>query len=102
LLHASATHDKERNTVTVFVVNRDPADEISTDIVCQNGFWGSSCEVREINGPALNAINSYENKNAVCTVTKTIPIGPKSDVFPYVFPAHSVTALTLALEADDH
>ena len=98
LLHASATHDPEKKTVTVFVVNRDPAADISTEIVCQNGYWGTVCEVSEINGPTPDAVNSYDNKNMVSTVRRDFTIIPKSAHFSYTFPAHSVTALTLTTE----
>ena len=97
LLHASAAHNPESNTVTVFVVNRDPEIDISADIVCQNGQWGREYEVHEINGPSLDAENSFDKKT-VCTETKKLSFNSACDVFSYTFPAHSVTAITMTLE----
>ena len=97
LLHASASHDRETGVMTLFVVNRDPSSDIEADIINQNGYWPKKCEVHEINGPTLDAENSFENKTNICIMSKEVEIDPETTSFSYSFPAHSITALTLTL-----
>jgi len=98
MLHASAAHDPENRTLTLFVVNRSPSTDIETEIINQNGCWESVYEVYEINGPALDSENSFENKDNVRITNKEVQVEKGVSSFKYSFPAHSVTALRISCD----
>lgn len=96
LLHASAAHDPDMGSVSLFVVNRDPKNDIETEIIMQGEYKDASYVVHEVNGSALDVRNTFENSLNVCTVVRTENSGWNNGRLNYVFPAHSFTVITFS------
>ena len=88
-LDVSATYNE--GEVTIAVVNRHLDQAITTDVISQNGAFGGSLEVYEVNGANIKSMNDF-GKTEVQTVKKPSPkvSGTK---FQYAFPPHSFTLL---------
>ncbi|MBI4571883.1 MAG: alpha-N-arabinofuranosidase, partial [candidate division NC10 bacterium] len=93
LLDAAATCDAAGRQVTVAVVNRDRDREHRTTIQLVGGSARSGVGVAEVNGAGPEAMNSFENPEAVGVREQRMNLG--GSTFEYVFPAHSVTLLRL-------
>lgn len=93
LLHSSAAYDPEKGTVTLFVVNRSPEADIDAQVECRSWRPGGPCEIYEVNGLSLAAANTFDDKQNVCTKTKSVDVDPGQKCLTYVFPAHSFTAM---------
>jgi alpha-N-arabinofuranosidase len=88
-LDVSAALDGE--TVSICVVNRHLEKGITTDIICQEGAFGSSFEAYEVNGMDIKAVNDFGKTNV--QTTKKPNVSAKRQNLTYTFPAHSLTLL---------
>ncbi|MEJ2648227.1 MAG: alpha-L-arabinofuranosidase C-terminal domain-containing protein [Sedimentisphaerales bacterium] len=77
--------------VTICVVNRHKDQPISTDIMSQEGTFGSTMQVYEVNGPDVKAANDF-GIELVKTVRKN-DLATSGNSFNYSFPPHSFTLL---------
>ena len=95
LLDVAATRDAGGRSVTLTVVNRDRNNAIPANVVLADGASVRSVRVSEVNGPTVDAVNSFEQPNAVDVVERDLSV--RGSTFTYSFPAHSVTVLRLGL-----
>jgi alpha-N-arabinofuranosidase len=93
LLDAVATCDATGRQLTVVVVNRDRDREHRATIQLVGGIARSGVNVAEVNGAGPEAMNSFEQPEAVGVREGRVSLG--GSTFEYVFPAHSVTLLRL-------
>src|SRR5579864_4244888 len=92
-LDVSATTDDANQKLTLAIVNRHPTADISADIAIEGFKPQNSGEIFEINGPSLDATNTFEAPNQVTAKRRTFSgAGP---AFRQTFAAHSVTVLKL-------
>ena len=88
-LDVSAAYNDGR--VTLCVVNRHKDRALTTEIICQEGRFGGSFEVYEVNGPDIKTVNDFGTE-PVKTVKK--PDAKASGTsFTYSFPPHSFTLM---------
>jgi alpha-N-arabinofuranosidase len=92
-LDVSATTDKEANQLALAVINRHKDDAIAVEISLGEFQPEKKAFVYEINGPTVDAKNSFEEPDKVKTVEKEF--SDAASVFTYEFPAHSITLLKL-------
>ena len=92
-LDMSATTDKGNAKLTLAVVNRHPTDNIATDIIIDGFDPRASGELYEINGPSLDATNTFASPTQV--TAKRRAISNASRAFRQTFAAHSVSVITL-------
>lgn len=92
-LDASATRDEGNQSLTLAVVNRHPTADISADIAIEGFEPQASGNLYEINGPGLDATNTFAQPNQV-TAKGRIFWGA-GRAFRQTFPAHSVSVMTL-------
>ena len=93
LLDAAATCDESGRRLALAVVNRDRDRDLAATIDLTQATAGGSADVREVNGPAVTATNSFESPRAVDVRTRRVDV--KGSRFDYTFPAHSITVLEL-------
>jgi alpha-L-arabinofuranosidase len=92
-LDVSVTTDGSNQKLTLAVVNRHPTADISADIVIEGFKPKSSGEIFEINGPSLDATNTFDSPNQVTTKQRSFSgAGP---AFRQTFAAHSVTLVVM-------
>ena len=92
-LDVSATTDDGNQTLTLAVVNRHPTAEIAVDIEIEGFAPQSSGNIYEINGPSLDATNTFADPNQVTAKKRSFSgVGTS---FRQTFAAHSVTVLTM-------
>jgi len=89
----SATTDESNGKLVLAVVNRHPTADINVQIVMEGFVPQGSGELYEINGPSLDATNTFENPNQVVMKPGTFT-GAGRD-FRRTFAAHSITLMTL-------
>jgi len=95
-LDVSATCNPETRTLTLCVVNRDPENDLPTELVLRGGQATGQGEVYEVNGESPAVRNSFERPEAVSVSHNTwLARGAR---LTYDFPAHSVTVLKLHYE----
>ncbi|HEV2617565.1 MAG TPA: alpha-L-arabinofuranosidase C-terminal domain-containing protein [Candidatus Acidoferrales bacterium] len=92
-LDVSATTDNTNGKLTLAVVNRHPTDNISADIVIDGFTPRASGELHEINGPSLDATNTFARPNQVTAKQRTFSDAGRA--FRQTFAAHSVSVMTL-------
>ncbi|GAB4337007.1 MAG: alpha-N-arabinofuranosidase [Candidatus Abyssubacteria bacterium] len=92
-LDVSATTDESGSRLSLAVINRHKDDAIKTEIQLIGFEPEGTATVFEINGPGVDAENTFEKPNAVKTTEKSF--SKVSSTFKYTFPAHSVTLLKL-------
>ena len=92
-LDVSATTYQGNRKLTLGVVNRHPTADISADIVIEGFHPQASGNLYEINGPSLDATNTFANPNQVGVKQRTF--SGASGSFRHTFAAHSVTMMTL-------
>ena len=88
-LDCSASLDKENKRLFIAVINRDPDENIKTELELSDAGVQSGAVVWELNGPSALARNTFEEK---VKITKKILTGASVN-FEYIFPAHSVTII---------
>ncbi len=98
LLDAAATCDDDGRRVTLTVVNRDPARDVEAEIDLGGAVVAGSVDVAEVNGPSVDATNSFEAPAAVGVRERRAELrGPRP---LHRFPAHSVSVLRFETRAD--
>lgn len=94
-LDVSATLNDTRKALSIAVVNRHREEPIRTTLAVRNARIGSPATAFEINGASPEIENSFSEPENVRIVQKGV--GEAGEKFDYVFPAHSVTLLKLAV-----
>lgn len=92
-LDVSVTTDRDARKLTLAVVNRHPSNDISAEIDIEGFRPQPSGALHEINGPSLDATNTFASPNQVTAKSGTFT-GASAN-FTRTFPAHSVTLLVL-------
>ncbi len=93
-LDISATTDADGRKLTLAVVNRHPTDDITANVVMEGIKVGGTGDVYEVNGPSLDATNTFDQPNNVGVKKRAFSgVGPN---FKQTYPAHSVTVLTVS------
>jgi alpha-L-arabinofuranosidase len=92
-LDVIATRDAERGTLVLGVTNRDPVNSIPAALEIVGTTAAVSGRVFEINGPDVQATNSFEHPDAVNVRERGLEDGATR----WVFPAHSISVLRLQL-----
>ncbi len=82
---------KNRDEIIISVLNRHLTDQISTDIILQEGVFKGNFEVMEVNGPSIKSENTF-GKEIVKTKKKPF-LKPKKNKLIYNFPPHSYTLI---------
>jgi alpha-N-arabinofuranosidase len=96
LLDASATISDDGKTLTLFVINRDPARDLPAKLAIEGFEARADVEVAVLTGPDVYTANTFESPDSVNITRGKSELGLGK---PCVFPAHSVTAITLARKA---
>jgi len=92
-IDACATISADRKKLAITVINRDPLRDIAAKLDLNDFAAASPAEIAVLNGPTAYSFNTYSAPNVV-DITRA-----KSNLDlsrPYVFPAHSVTVITLS------
>lgn len=92
-LDVSATTNDGNQSLTLAVVNRHPTADIAADIAIEGFTPQSSGDLYEINGPSLDATNTFAAPNQVTAKRKTYSGAGR--VFRQSFAAHSVSVITM-------
>lgn len=88
-LDVSAALDGD--TLSICVLNRHLEKGIPTELICQEGAFGSSFEVYEVNGSDIKAVNDFGRTNV--QTTKQPNVVAKGQKLTYTFAPHSLTLL---------
>ena len=99
-LDVTATLDKFRKQLVVYVVNRSQKNPLETTITLADGQSTGSVQASVINGPDIKTENTFEKPDQVGVSQTTIRASGKS--FVYSFEPHSVTALICAVKQDKY
>ncbi len=91
-LDVSATVNEHATEVSLAVINRHKEEAVETEISLAGFRPEQTAPVFEINGPSVDAKNSFDEPENVKTVEKKFE---SATVFTYKFPAHSITLLKL-------
>ncbi|RJP25788.1 MAG: alpha-N-arabinofuranosidase [Candidatus Abyssobacteria bacterium SURF_5] len=92
-IDVSATVNEPATELSLAVVNRHRENPIVAQISLDSFYPKKVCRVFEINGPQVDAKNSFSEPDNVKTVEKRF--NSAAAEFRYEFPAHSVTLLKL-------
>ena len=92
-LDISATTDTGNTKLTLAVVNRHPTANISADITIDGFKPQASGDLHEVNGPSLDAANTFAEPNQV--TAKRRSFSGASGAFRQTFGAHSVSVMTM-------
>ena len=92
-LDVSATGDESGRKFTLSVVNRHPTADISAEISVEGLELPATAPLFEINGPNLDAANTFAEPNNV-TIKQRSASG-LGTTFRQSFPAHSVVAIVV-------
>jgi alpha-L-arabinofuranosidase len=84
--------------VFVNVLNRSKTKDIAARIENQEGTLKKSGRVWELNYTDLKATHKFGDDKKVVPVVRDFSPALEKNGFTHVFPAHSLTILTLALE----
>jgi alpha-N-arabinofuranosidase len=95
LLDASATCDPAGSRLTLAVVNRDRAQSHRTTIDLGEAAATGDVLLSEVNGPDVDATNSFETLHAVNVQERRLSVRGRR--FEHDFPAHSITVLRVPL-----
>ncbi len=91
LLDCSATGGENGERVVLFVVNRDPREDIECFIEMEGFSPSDRVEVHRLEGPSIDAVNTFKDDGVVRVSERVLEV---SRVLPRcVMPAHSATAL---------
>ncbi len=96
LLDAVATCDEGGRAVSVAVVNRAHDRALAATLELTGATIAGPVTVREVNGPDVTAVNSFESPGAVDVNERQTAAGGRR--LEYVFPAHSLTVLRFDTE----
>ena len=87
--------DAAGRAVTLAVINRDRDRDHAATIDLHDATANGGVEIAEVNGPEVQATNSFEAPRRVDVRERRVDLGGRR--FPYTFPAHSVTVLRFAV-----
>ena len=93
LLDAAATCDEAGRALTLAVVNRDRDRALTAVIDLGQATPASPALVAEVNGPHVDAMNSFEAPGAVDVHESRVEL--RGSRFHHTFPAHSLTVVRL-------
>jgi alpha-L-arabinofuranosidase len=93
LLDASATWNPATGQLTLAVVNRDRERSHAATIDLGGATMTGGLLVSEVNGPAVDAINSFERPDVVGVQERRREGGAAT--LEYDFPAHSLSVLRM-------
>jgi alpha-N-arabinofuranosidase len=96
-LDVSASLEPSERRLAVHIVNRNPTDEIDTEIELDGGCFGTAVTATTITGPDLKAVNSFERPDVVTTSERSLE-AKQPDRFRYSLPPRSVTGLAFTLD----
>jgi alpha-N-arabinofuranosidase len=91
ILDVTATLDKARKQLVVYVVNQSKKEAMETTISLTSGEFAGDIKASIINGPDIKAENTEEKPNQVGVRENTLKVTGKS--FTFTFEPHSITAL---------
>lgn len=92
ILDTAATISDDGKKLAIAVINRDPLGDVAAKLNLKGFKARGEAEVAVLNGPSAYASNSFAEPNTVGIKRSKA----KFDLAqPYVFPAHSVTVITL-------
>jgi alpha-N-arabinofuranosidase len=94
-LDVTAVLNDSTKKLVVNVVNRHETKDIPTDIVLQSGNFTESATINEVNGKAIDAVNTKTDE-AIAIKTKDLKF--KGNTIRYSFPAHSLTQLIIPIK----
>jgi alpha-N-arabinofuranosidase len=94
-LDISATVDKDKNQLVLYVVNRNKSDAVETQIQLADGSFNGEIQVFTVNGKDVKAVNSFDAPDNVKTTETGLPADGSR--LTYTFEPHSVTALICPL-----
>jgi alpha-N-arabinofuranosidase len=92
-IDVSATRDKDSRVLSLAVINRHEEEPIEVSIDLGGFGPGKAASVYEINGPSVDAENSFDAPDTVKVVEKELQNA--DSVFTCDFPAHSITLVKL-------
>jgi len=92
-IDVSATTDENNRKLTLAIVNRHPTAGIAVDIEIEGFQPGGSGVVYEVNGPSLDATNTFATPHNVKTTRSSISGAGRK--FRHNCPAHSLHVLLL-------
>jgi alpha-L-arabinofuranosidase len=95
MLDATATCDASGTQLTLAVVNRDRDRGHRASIELGEAAVNDDVHVAEVNGPDVDATNSFETPRAV-DVSET-RLTARGHRFEHEFPAHSISVLRVSL-----
>jgi alpha-N-arabinofuranosidase len=95
ILDVTATLDKARKQMVVYVVNQSKDKAMETTIALTGGEFTGNVKVSVINGPDIKSENTEAKPDQVVARESTVKAAGKS--FTYTFEPHSVTALVCAV-----
>jgi len=98
VLDAAATCDAAGRQICLTVVNRHRDDDVEATIDLGAAAVAGPVGIAEVNGPSVETANSFEAPRAVDARERQAT--PRGSHFQYRFPAHSVSVLRFAVEAD--
>jgi alpha-N-arabinofuranosidase len=91
ILDVSATLNKSKKLLNIYIINRSRSEAIETEICLMTGGFKGAAAAYVINGPDIKIENTFKSPSAI--QTKEYKISPQGQVLKYVFEPHSVTAL---------
>lgn len=95
VLDVAATLDESRKQLVVYVVNRSQTETMKTVISLPAGQFAGDVQVSVVNGPDMEAGNTFEKPNQIGVRETALEASGTS--FNYSFEPHSVTALVCAV-----
>jgi alpha-L-arabinofuranosidase len=96
-LDVSATTDEANQKFTLAVVNRHPTDDITANIAIEGFKPAASGDLYEINGPSMDATNTFAEPNQVTAKARTLANAGAN--FSRTFPPHSISVLVMRASA---
>ncbi|MDP8247397.1 MAG: ATP-binding cassette domain-containing protein [Candidatus Tritonobacter lacicola] len=94
-LDVIAARSEENEKLTLFVINRNLRQTVKADILTK-GFMSRRIEVRGVDAGDFAAFNTIQNHENVRNLGHHFsPEIKENGTFPYLFPPHSLTILTL-------
>jgi alpha-N-arabinofuranosidase len=92
-LDVSATMNEQASGLSLAVINRHKEESIEAEISLAGFHPERTTSVYEINGPGVDAKNTFAEPDIVCVAESEFQ--ETADNFKYEFPAHSITLLKL-------
>ncbi len=74
VLDVSATLDDASNQLTVYAINRHPSDAMPVEIKLAEGSFDGTAQIHIVNGPDIDASNSFDHPDNVTTRQTTMDV----------------------------